>query len=228
MNFSSPNFSQKIQYNKFLFYFCAQLMNEYSLIFYMARLIDETKIERIKEATLKMVVNKGYGGASISEIAKKACVAEGYLYRHYKSKSDLVNDLLYSNMNELADKIEALLSNQPSIEQIFEQLIQSLFEIAIHQPDRIKFLYVLMNDYNFNIQESQRARIDELCKKIKILGVQTNSIRPNIGLEEIYLLGVAYPIQYINIRLKKFFDDSELGENEIVNVLTTCLNSLKS
>jgi len=160
-------------------------MNEYSLKYkIMARNIDDTKIERIKTAALEMVVQRGFGGASISEIAKLAGVAEGYLYRHYKGKSDLVNDLLFSNLNELIDKLEKLLDSNYSTKDIFEQLIRLLFNLANHQPERIKFLYVLMHDYNFKIQEEQRERIFKLCTRVKEKGQTSGEMNENIDEEE--------------------------------------------
>jgi len=194
----------------------------------MARLIDESKIERIKEATLQMVVSKGFGNASISEIAKKAGVAEGYLYSFYKSKTELVESLLYFLINELADKLESLLHGKFSSPDIFEQLIHELFAMANSQPEKIKFLYVLMNDYNFKIQENQRKRIFQLCQQVKEKGISSGEIRQDIDEEEIYLIGVTYPIQFINLRLKNFFNQSELGQTEIEKVLRICKNSLKS
>ena len=203
-------------------------MNEYSLKYkIMARNIDDTKIERIKTAALEMVVQRGFGGASISEIAKLAGVAEGYLYRHYKGKSDLVNDLLFSNLNELIDKLEKLLDSNYSTKDIFEQLIRLLFNLANHQPERIKFLYVLMHDYNFKIQEEQRERIFKLCTRVKEKGQTSGEMNENIDEEEIYLLAVVYPIQFINLRLKSFFNKSLLSEIEIEKVLKICLNLIK-
>ena len=194
----------------------------------MARLIDDSKIARIKEAAMQMIVSNGLGDASISKIAKKAGVAEGYLYSFYKSKSDLIEDLLYVNVNELADKLEGLLTNKYSIKNIFEQLIRTLFAMANNHPDRIKFLHVLMNDYNFKIQEVQRERIFNLCKRIKERGQLMGEILPHIDEEDIYLVGVTYPIQFINHRLKAFFYRSELGEPEIEKVLGICKNLLKA
>ncbi|NVN95108.1 MAG: TetR/AcrR family transcriptional regulator [Bacteroidetes bacterium] len=193
----------------------------------MARLIDDMKIERIKDATLEMVVANGYGGASISKIAKNAGVAEGYLYRFYSSKNELVNDLLFTNVDELANKIERLLDELHSVWEIFEHLIRSLINLSQQQPDRIKFLFVLMHDYNFNLIESQRERIFELCKRIKEIGLEKNQLRKDVTEEEIYLMGVAYPIQFINLRLKSFFNNTQLTDKEVDEVLTLCINSLK-
>ncbi|MCX6231492.1 MAG: TetR/AcrR family transcriptional regulator [Bacteroidetes bacterium] len=193
----------------------------------MARLIDDMKLERIKIATQELVVANGYGGASISTIAKKAGVAEGYLYRFYKSKFELVNDLLFTNVNELADNIELLLENQQNIWKIFEHLIKSFFLLANTEPNRIKFMFVLMHDYNFNLKEVQRSRIFELCSRIKEIGFANNQLRQNVTEEEIYLIGVTYPIQFINLRLKNFFNNSEITDIEMINILTICKNALK-
>ena len=193
----------------------------------MARLIDDMKLERIKNATLEMVVANGYGGASISKIAKNAGVAEGYLYRFYNSKSELVNDLLFTNVDELANKIENLLDELHTVWEIFEHLIRSLITLSRDQPNRIKFLFVLMHDYNFNLVESQRERIFELCKRIKEIGLEKNQLRKDVTEDELYLMGVAYPIQFINLRLKGFFNNTELSDKEVTEVLTLCINSLK-
>jgi AcrR family transcriptional regulator len=193
----------------------------------MARIIDDNKIARIKDATINMVVTNGYGGASISKIAKNAGVAEGYLYRYYSSKTELVNDLLYTNVNELADNMEYLLDNCNTVWEIFELMIKRLIIIAQNQPEKIKFLYVLMHDYNFNLIENQRERIYKLCVRIKETGIKKLELRTDITEEEIYLMGVSFPIQFINLRLKNFFKQSQLSDKEAEQILKICINSLK-
>ena len=194
----------------------------------MARLIDDSKIERIREATIEMVVDKGYGGASISEIAKKAGVAEGYLYRYYKGKSELVNDLLYTNLNELINKQEQFLDDLHSVSDIFEQQIRVLFKIANKHPEKVKFLFVLMHDYNFTIQDTQRKRIRDLCKRVKAKGLATKEIKPETDEEEIFLLGFTYPIEFVNLRFKRIFNRTSLGEKEIQRVLNICISAIKN
>jgi TetR/AcrR family transcriptional regulator, repressor of fatR-cypB operon len=203
-------------------------MNDCSFkIQFMARNIDESKLKRIKEATIEMVVQNGFGGASISEIAKKANVAVGYLYMYYKSKNDLVSDLLFENVNKVADKLELLLEQNTSVDELISNLVRNIFETAIAQPLSMKFMYVLLHDYNFALQETQRERIASLCTRLKNAGIANGGFRPYITEEEIYLIGVVYPIQFINLRFKTFFGKSEIGEVEIMEVIKICLNSLK-
>lgn len=194
----------------------------------MARTTDESKIESIKKATMQMVVLKGFGGASILEIAKRATVAEGYLYRFYKSKADLVGDLLYSALNEIAEKLEGLIDNELlSVQDISGQLISLLFDWANNQPEKIKFLFVLMHDYNFKIRDDQQNRIYNLCRRVKEKGHLSGEINPDLGEEEVYLFAVSYPIQFINLRLKNLFHQSSLGQEEEQRVKHICINSLK-
>lgn len=194
----------------------------------MARTIDNSKIEKIKEATLKLVVEKGIGNASISEIASMANVADGYLYRFFPGKNQMVESLLYDIINMLISKIEAPINNRSSVLDILCELSRSIFQMAIETPEKIKFLYVLMNDYKFVINDEQRKRIYALCCKIKELGIDGEFTTKEIDEETIYLLGVAYPIQFINLRLKGFFGKDKLEEKDMEKIFHIYRQLLKT
>ena len=134
----------------------------------MARPIDQAKLERIKQAAKELVVNMGYGGASIAAIAKKAEVADGYLYRFYPSKQLLVEDLLRSSVHLLINKLEGLNNENISFRELVYNLFEMLFEMAKEQELDIKFMYVLMNDYNFQVSSDQRTQIRAVCAQIVI------------------------------------------------------------
>lgn len=48
------------------------------------------KQSRIMRAAIEMFADKGYAASSTSEIAQRAGVAEGTIFRHYKTKKDLL------------------------------------------------------------------------------------------------------------------------------------------
>lgn len=194
----------------------------------MARIVDTSKLDSIKEVTLHMVVEKGYGGASIGEIAKKAGVADGYLYRFYKSKEELVNDLFFNAVGDIMDNLEKLMKDETlTVSSIVEKLIQYLFDMANKQPQKIKFLFVLMHEYKFNLEKEQQKKIMQLCHQLKLKGEITNEISPDTDEEIIYLMCVSLPIQYINLRFKRFFNRSELTKKQLKSILSVCLKSLK-
>ncbi|MDF2558253.1 MAG: TetR family transcriptional regulator [Bacillales bacterium] len=52
------------------------------------------KQQRIVDAAIEIFAAKGYSGASTSEIAKKAGVAEGTIFRRYKTKKELLMSIV--------------------------------------------------------------------------------------------------------------------------------------
>ncbi|MGA8145138.1 MAG: helix-turn-helix domain-containing protein [Candidatus Acidiferrales bacterium] len=62
------------------------------------------KRERLKEAGLALFAEKGYESTSIDEIARRANLAVGSFYQHYRSK----RQLLLALMDELLEKLSQL------------------------------------------------------------------------------------------------------------------------
>lgn len=59
------------------------------------------KQQKIVEAAIEMFAEKGYASTSTSQIAKKAGVAEGTIFRHYKTKKDLLLSIVSPTMAKL-------------------------------------------------------------------------------------------------------------------------------
>ena len=193
----------------------------------MARIIDEAKIERIREATIGFVVQNGYGGASISSIARRAGVAEGYLYRFYRSKHELVTELLYSKVARIIGKLELLLNSCPGIKEVINGLIGEFFKMATDTPEQIKFMHVLMHDYNFQVSDVQRQQIKNLCEKVVQTGIANGEINKAITAEEAYGMVVIYPLEIINLRMKGFFGNSDWSMEDQNRIIEFSINALK-
>ena len=193
----------------------------------MARLIDEGKIQRIKEATIQLVVQNGYGGAAISSIAKQAGVAEGYLYRFYSSKQELVTELLYSQVARIVEKLESLLDTCTSTKEVMTQLIGELFKMGTETPEEIRFIYVLMHDYNFQVSDLQRQHIKGLIDRVIGIGIANGELNSRITAEEAYGMVVIYPIEFINLRMKGFFGMNAWTTEEQNRVAEFSINALK-
>ena len=193
----------------------------------MARLIDEGKIQRIRDATIELVVQNGYGGAAIYSIAHRAGVAEGYLYRFYTSKHELVTELLYSKVARIIEKLEFLLNSCTSINEVIGQLIGELFKMATDAPEEIKFIHVLMHDYNFQVSDEQRQLIKGLCEKVIRIGLANGEVSKSISPEEAYGMVVIYPIEFINLRMKGFFGSNSWTNEDQNRVAEFSINALK-
>ena len=193
----------------------------------MARIIDEGKIQRIREATIEFVVQNGYGGASISSIARRAEVAEGYLYRFYRSKHELVTELLYSKVAQIIEKLELLLNSCPDIKEVISGFIGEFFKMAAETPEQIKFIHVLMHDYNFQVSDDQRLQIRNLCERVIQIGIANREIGEQITPEEAYGMVVIYPLEFINLRIKGFFGNNSWTIEDEQRVKEFSINALK-
>jgi len=193
----------------------------------MARVIDEGKIERIREATIEFVVQNGYGGAAISSIARRAGVAEGYLYRFHRSKHELVTELLYSKVAQIIEKLEILLNTCPGMKEVIFGLIGEFFKMATDTPEQIKFIHVLMHDYDFQISDDQRQQIKNLCEKVVQTGIANGEINKAITAEEAYGMVVIYPLEIINLRMKGFFGNSTWTTEDQNRIAEFSINALK-
>ena len=193
----------------------------------MAKVVDESKLMRIKEAAIELVVKNGYGGASISAIAAQANVAVGYLYRFYESKYDLVSDMLDDKIRDITGQLEVMMEQCNTIQQVITPLVSYFFELAWHQPHHMRFVYALINDYRFSILPDQHQRIHKLCMRLLQIGENTREISSEFGAEEIYLMTVIYPVQFINVRFKQLFCHEALSEIDKERVVSLCMGALK-
>lgn len=119
------------------------------------------KQKQILAAAIDMFSKKGYASTSTSEIAKKAGVAEGTIFRHYKTKKDLllsivapvmsrvvapflirdVNKVMHKNYETVEEFIRAFLLNRKTfIEKNLPMLKILLQEIPFHDDLREHFI----------------------------------------------------------------------------------------
>src|SRR5690554_6131964 len=98
----------------------------------LLKMNDEEKMtdkqSRIIQAAIETFSEKGYAGSSTSEIAQKAGVAEGTIFRHYKTKKDLllsiVAPMIVNIMAPVLMKQFAKIINAPY--ESFEDFLKSV------------------------------------------------------------------------------------------------------
>jgi TetR/AcrR family fatty acid metabolism transcriptional regulator len=72
----------------------------------------ELRRRKILEAASEIFAEKGYGRATISEIAGKAGIAEASLYQYFKSKEDLLLSVPGNWFDQLAEELERVFAGE--------------------------------------------------------------------------------------------------------------------
>ncbi|WP_321370892.1 TetR family transcriptional regulator [uncultured Draconibacterium sp.] len=192
----------------------------------MARITDQTKIERLKQSTMKLVVDNGFGGASVALISKDAQVASGYFYMHYKGKYELVNTILQEVYSEVFGMFEKLIGQGEPFHVTIENIIRHFVELANKEPIRVKFLYVLTNDYNFVIDKHIQGNTQMLLEKLMEMGRSRNELDKTLIVSDLYLILIITTIQFINQKYK-YHDENIIAEEDIQHLLKLIFKFLK-
>ncbi|WP_242295434.1 TetR/AcrR family transcriptional regulator [Bacillus cereus group sp. BfR-BA-01516] len=102
---------------------------------------------RILEAAVDMFGEKGYASTSTSEIAKRAGVAEGTIFRYYKTKKDLLLAVVMPTLTKFSAPFfvqafakEIFKSEYESYEGLLRVVIHNRFEFAKKHFPMIKIL----------------------------------------------------------------------------------------
>lgn len=114
------------------------------------------KQENILIAAVELISEKGYEKVSTAEIAKKAGVAEGTIFRQYKTKRDLLDAILIPSFIRFAkpmiikDFISDVLDKEyPSLESFVETIVRDRYEFAKEETPlfRIIIQEMISQDY---------------------------------------------------------------------------------
>ncbi|WP_347839714.1 TetR/AcrR family transcriptional regulator [uncultured Draconibacterium sp.] len=192
----------------------------------MARITDQTKIERLKQSTMKLVVDRGFGGASAALIAKDAQVASGYFYMHYKGKYEMVNAILQEVYAEVFGMFEKLIGQEQPFLKTIEELVRHFVNVANHEPIKVKFLYVLTNDYNFIIEEQIHKNTLKLIERLIKMGREKGDLDKTLNVEDLYLVLIITTIQFINQKYK-YSNQELISEQDVLHLLKLIFKFLK-
>jgi AcrR family transcriptional regulator len=118
--------------------------------------------EQLLNATLKLISEKGYLGATTREIAQEAGVTELTLFRHFGSKEHLFEELLNSytflpKLKELLPELDGC-SCEDALVLIATRFLQTLKE----RKSMIKIMYSEVTIYPDKIREVYNKFVDEM------------------------------------------------------------------
>lgn len=105
----------------------------------------DTKLPQILNAAITLFVQRGIDGTSVKEIAAAAKVAEGSLYRHFKSKEELAWYLFEINLKEYTSTLLAkVLSVRDARERIRIFVEESL---GACERNPTLFYYLILSEH---------------------------------------------------------------------------------
>ena len=101
---------------------------------------EEDRKEQILAAARVVFDEKGYEGATVSDIVKRAGVAQGTFYLYFASKRDAVVELARKPMEEIAARMEAAGASVGSFEEMLRAAVKMAFEFERPNMDLCRLI----------------------------------------------------------------------------------------
>lgn len=150
----------------------------------MARDKGPDKRQRILDAALKVFASRGFYNAKVSEIAKKAGVADGTIYLYFANKDDVLIQLFEDRMEYIISRLTQDLSRSTGtpLDRI-RSLIHLHVDLATHDPDLAEFITVELRQSGTFIREYENPQFIEYLRILRDLvveGQRDGYIRPTL------------------------------------------------
>ncbi len=89
---------------------------------------DDEKERCIKEAVIKIILQEGFHGASISKIAKMAGVSPATVYIYYENKENMLQDIYIEYSEKIFGYLQARINIGMGGPQMIELLMRSYYD----------------------------------------------------------------------------------------------------
>ena len=187
--------------------------------------------DQVVNASKKLIIKHGSENLTIRAIAHEVGLSEGALYRHFKSKRDI--------LSLLADTIEADLLGDIKVSNIegesYSKILDSILRghlSAIKQRQGISFQVIAMcisfgdKKLNKRLSEIINKYIEEI-KSLLRRGVESGELRENLDLDGTALLFFGMIQSLVNIwALSNYEMNLEESYESTWNALKECIKKL--
>lgn len=158
------------------------------------------KQQSILIAAVQLISEKGYEGVSTAEIAKKAEVAEGTIFRLYKTKKDLLNAIVMpSLMNVIAPRV-------------LKEFVNNVIDKE----------YLCIEDFVRFLVEERYIFIQDNLPLVKIV-IQEMIVREDLreDIKEIFMENIYEPFNRVIDSIKKNDEIVDLPNLSIFRIMIT-------
>jgi len=135
-----------------------------------------TTREKIVEAARNLFAEKGFDRTTTAEIARKAGISEGTIYRHFKSKKELLMECVIPVLQKIIDLTEDYYPRENNLRALTIDLLEMRLQLfrEHHQTFRIIFRELMssteMVSHYMDFILSQEKKLSEIMPQIENLG----------------------------------------------------------
>lgn len=195
---------------------------------------------QIIEAAVKVFSEKGFGQSRTSEIAKEAEVAEGTIFRYYKTKQDLLMGLVLPIIVKffrplVIKSAEAIIKNEKDkpIDEVIKDLFIDRLALIEKNFPLIKTVFVEAMYHSELLQTIQKDISPKVIPFINAFvegNIEKGNFRDDIDSNVITRTFISMLMGYIALTgmFPEFFPKKEGKEEDMENMVDILLNGILS
>jgi AcrR family transcriptional regulator len=183
-----------------------------------------TKRSAILKATLELISEQGFHGTAMSEIADKAEVGAGTIYRYFEGKGDLITQLYLETKREMGQALLVGYSEDLSPRERFRTLWLNMLHYYVDHPQETAFLEQFDNSpyLTQGVKEAFAEEYEPILRFFQYAVQEGVFKEMPLGMLGIFTVGVA-------VHLAKLHASGELRLDEGTEELamSACWDALK-
>lgn len=172
------------------------------------------KYVRILESALQVFAEKGFHRARISDVAKRAGVADGTVYLYFKNKHDLLIKTFEEIMEVILEKVMEILSSNLSPSDKMREIVRTHYELALTHPHIVEVItfelrqsHKFMKEYENRKFKEYLRLISEVIKEGQERGEFSREITPRVASRAIFGMLHETMLQWVAGGKKKDLDE---------------------
>ena len=180
---------------------------------------DDEKEKNIKEAVIKLILEEGFHGTSMSKIAKAAGVSPATVYIYYENKEVMLQSIYREYSEEIFQNILGNLEPSMKGEEILKILISSYYYYIKEHEEIFHFVDQFSNCPALACQCSERSgiyKVSQLLEELKNRGIIRDFRNENL------MAILFFPVKAISSSTKASMESDELLQ-EMIQIIQTAL-----
>ncbi len=181
---------------------------------------DDEKEKSIKEAVIKLILEEGFHGTSISKIAKAAGVSPATVYIYFENKEMMLHDIYNEYAEEIFDYLIDSINREMQGQQLIEMLITSYYNYICGNKEIFSFV----EQFSHCPSLANRCMVNKGIRKINDLMIEmkNNQMIKNYSNDNLMAI-MFYPVKSIAVDHCKSKEEKEELLNELIYIIQKAL-----
>ncbi len=147
--------------------------------------IPKEKRDRILSVAIKEFADNGFENTSIQQIAKKAGISVGSVYKYFENKETLFSMVVHEGMSSLEELLMSMADSSEDIIVKAETIIRELLKYSRKKPELIKLYCQLTTSDNSEFLNGISQRIEAVSASIYTVTIskaqETGDVRNDVN-----------------------------------------------